>query len=106
MILHLIATAPTFLLTHPYLLGLVGALLASLGLIVVVRHQLEVRRFDRTVQIAVPEHEVTSGYDGEGVYAWQCTCGAAKTDFAGDEYALLAATIHLEDTDSIPALTS
>jgi hypothetical protein len=28
-------------------------------------------------------HKTTAYYNGEGVYAWSCTCGAAETDLIG-----------------------
>lgn len=48
-------------------------------------------------------HEVHAGYDGEGVYAWSCTCGDGKSDFTGEDAATIAGTEHLLDVGAVPA---
>lgn len=48
-------------------------------------------------------HEVWAGYDGEGVYAWSCTCGDGESDFTGLDAATLASTDHLLDVDAVSA---
>lgn len=49
------------------------------------------------------EHAVWAGYDGEGVYAWSCTCGKGASDFTGLDDATLTGTEHLLDVDAVPA---
>lgn len=115
MIRNIFETAPWFILTHPYLLGVAGALLTTVGLIVIVRHKLTARRAEaRTVELTAlfsqlapasePDHEVHCGYDGEGVYAWRCKCGDAGTDFPSLDGATIAGTVHLDEHDAIPAV--
>lgn len=46
------------------------------------------------------EHITTAHYDGEGVYAWDCWCGDADTNFHGLEIARDAGRQHeLENED-------
>ena len=55
------------------------------------------------VTISTERHAVWAGYDGEGVYAWSCTCGEAESDFTGLDAATLASTDHLLDVGAVPA---
>lgn len=49
------------------------------------------------------KHEVWAGYDGEGVYAWSCTCGEGESDFTSEDAATIAGTEHLLDVGAVPA---
>jgi hypothetical protein len=51
------------------------------------------------------KHELWAGYDGEGVYAWSCTCGEAQSDFTGLDAATIAGTEHLLNVGAVPSTT-
>jgi hypothetical protein len=39
-------------------------------------------------------HKTTAHYDGESVYAWSCACGAAETDYVGQDDAIQGGVWH------------
>lgn len=55
------------------------------------------------MKLTITDHAVWAGYDGEGVYAWSCTCGAAQSDYPGLDEATIAGTEHMLDVDAVPA---
>lgn len=46
-------------------------------------------------------HATSAGYDGEGVYAWQCICGAAESDLPGLDAATIASVEHLDEVGAL-----
>jgi hypothetical protein len=46
-------------------------------------------------------HKTTAHYDGEGVYAWSCTCGAALSDFTGSLDAEDAGHTHEDEENTM-----
>jgi len=95
-----------WLLHHP--VPSISLVLATLVLFATV---VRLRRRVGRAQAAQPypwtpptaRHEVWAGYDGEGVYAWSCTCGDGESDFTGEDAATIAGTEHLLDVGAVPA---
>jgi hypothetical protein len=103
-LIHILASAPTFVLDHAALIG--GAVTAICLASAVAWVKIRVSQQDADagyVTITTELHAVWAGYDGEGVYAWSCTCGEAGSDFTGLDAATIAGTDHLLDVGAVPA---
>jgi hypothetical protein len=100
-LVHIVATVPAFLLGHLGLLLGAAVLAAVLATPVALLYLAHTRRQSAPVQL--DPHQVWAGYDGEGVYAWSCTCGEAESDFTGEDDATLAGGQHLLDVGAVPA---
>lgn len=103
-LIRILATAPTFVLDHAVLLGAAGTVTCLAGAVAWVKIRAgQQDDHESFVTISTEEHVVWAGYDGEGVYAWSCTCGEGESDFTGLDAAVLASTEHLLDVGAVSA---
>lgn len=113
-IIDQIRTLPYFVCTHVRVFLIVGLVVALVGSAAMEWHRARrpIRAQYRTdgsmtlLNDYEPEHAVSAGYDGEGVYAWSCTCGAGQSDYQGLEDATIFGAVHLDDMGEIPAAAS
>jgi hypothetical protein len=103
-LMYTLAIVPTFILAHAVLIGGAGMILILAGALAWVKIRASQQADQEShITISIEGHEVWAGYDGEGVYAWSCTCGEAESDFTGLDAATLASTDHLLDVGAVPA---
>jgi hypothetical protein len=103
-LMYILTIVPTFMLAHAVLIGGVGTVICLAGALAWVKIRASQQADQEShVAISTEGHEVWAGYDGEGVYAWSCTCGEAESDFTGLDAATLASTDHLLDVGAVPA---
>lgn len=103
-LMHTLAVVPTFILAHAALIGGVGTILVLAGALAWVKIRASQQADQESyATISTGGHEVWAGYDGEGVYAWSCTCGEAESDFTGLDAATLASAEHMLDVGAVPA---